>query len=356
MARTMEFILTIEKPMKPVKFSVPVNQPVVLSKASDIRSAIRSVLDDGASKRIVMVAFVGTGAEEYLPAPSGLEIICWDKEGCTDPDTIRELRERNVSVYFAANLHMKVYWSEHRGAVIGSSNLSGNGLGDEGHFEAVALLPPGFVDIEQLKSGLDIRPVTPSLLRSLDRRTRKCRARNNGKMVFRAAKSRKGKQTFDQWYLSKDRKEWKLFVSSECLKKIPQVAAKTLHTRGYSECKEYWIGTRATSEPYEWLLSVDTNRNGLGIYWSCADFSVRMPEEDPEYDSNFPMVSVQCKESYKYGMVPFSVSEMKFKRALRKFLKDNKVETSEDGVRFNPSGALNSDQLSELLECYLSEK
>lgn len=341
------------KIMKPM---VPVDHPVILSKAGDIRSAIWSILEDGASRRTVMVAFVGAGAEEYLPVPSGLDLICWDKEGCTDPDTIRELRDRNVNVSFAANLHMKVYWSEQRGAVIGSSNLSGNGLGDGGLFEAVAILPPGLVNVEQLKSGLEIRPVTPRLLRSLDKRTRKYRARNKGKMVFRSANPRGRAPTFDQWFLGQDRKIWKLFVFSEYSDDIPQVAAKALRVKGVSEYEKFWLGTPATSDPYEWLLCIDTNPNGNSIYWSCADFSQAVPEEDPDYDSRFPVVSVQCSRTSVYGTVPFNAGEIKFKRALRKFLRDNKVRTSEDGVRFNPRGALNGGQLSELLGRYLSEK
>jgi hypothetical protein len=57
-----------------------------------------------------MVAYVGDGAEDYLPSPKGIELICWDKEGSTNADTIRKLpNDYKVNIWFAKNLHAKIY-------------------------------------------------------------------------------------------------------------------------------------------------------------------------------------------------------------------------------------------------------
>ena len=120
----------------------------VLRNSGEIREAVWKLFSAPKTRRVALVAYVGADAQDYLPYPSGIELICWDKEGSTDPDAIRELRRLKVKVSFANNLHMKVFWAEERGAIVGSANLSNNGFSDYGLYEVAVLFPANSIDIE----------------------------------------------------------------------------------------------------------------------------------------------------------------------------------------------------------------
>src|SRR5262245_37865896 len=101
----------------------------VLYTAAEVRSAIVRLFSFSRGRRVAISAFVGDGAEAYLPKPSGIQLICWPKEGGTNPNALRRLMAKGVEVFFCDALHMKVYWAEGRGAVVTSANLSRNALG-----------------------------------------------------------------------------------------------------------------------------------------------------------------------------------------------------------------------------------
>ncbi len=101
----------------------------VLYQSSDVRREIIKIFSHGGRRRVAIAAFVGDGAESYLPKPPGLEIICWPKAGGTNPNTLRRLTKRGAKIRFADRVHMKVYWADGYGAVITSANLSTNALG-----------------------------------------------------------------------------------------------------------------------------------------------------------------------------------------------------------------------------------
>ena len=300
-----------------------------------------------------MVAFVGSGAEQYIPSPKGIDLICWDKEGCTSPDAIRKLRKRMVNVFFAENLHMKVYWAQGRGLVLGSANLSKNGLGDGALFEAATLLPAGLLSIADLRKSVDPKPVTAKMLESLDRRTRKYRSRNHGKTVFSENGSQPSKQSFADWYHSKDQVSWRLFAYWEYLSGLTKEAQQRLDSEGYESCEDYWMGIKEHAVPYEWLLAVDMNKKSNGIHWSCPDFAVDVKPSDKNfYDKREPVFAVQCSKTTVYGEVPFDEREKPFRAALRSLLKENKMKTYEEGLAFAPKGRMSKKNLRRLYELY----
>lgn len=129
----------------------------IIRTPNQIRSAIRSVLSDSSCRRIIAVAFVGTDALSYLPDnPAGIELYCWPKAGGTNPDAIDQLLEAGVNVKFVRKLHMKLYWGEKRGAVIGSANLTNNALSDTGLQELAVKLPPKTFDAKSFVKTLPI--------------------------------------------------------------------------------------------------------------------------------------------------------------------------------------------------------
>jgi hypothetical protein len=86
-----------------------------------------------AKESIVAVAFWGNGAAKTLGLATGtrVRVICnLDHPGC-NPDAIEELQELKIKVRSNPRLHAKIYATEHV-AVVGSSNVSTNGLTVEG--------------------------------------------------------------------------------------------------------------------------------------------------------------------------------------------------------------------------------
>jgi hypothetical protein len=70
---------------------------------------------------------------------------------------------------FSDKLHMKVYWSEKRGCVITSANLSANAFGVRGLKEAGVLMEPNIVDIDELLKEAQPYAVTEPRIERLRR-------------------------------------------------------------------------------------------------------------------------------------------------------------------------------------------
>ena len=131
----------------------------VLYKSREVRSAIAEIFNKGRNgRRVAVSAYVGDGADSYLPFPDKVQVICSPTPGATNPHAIRRLISCGASVQFADKLHMKVYWSEVSGVVITSANLSTNALGVGDLKEAGVLLGPGSLDIDKLLAPLVLRP------------------------------------------------------------------------------------------------------------------------------------------------------------------------------------------------------
>ena len=227
----------------------------VLRNSSEIRKAVWQLFSAPKTRRVALVAYVGAHAQEYLPYPAGIDLICWDKEGSTDPDAIRTLRSLKVNVSFARNLHMKVFWAEGRGVIIGSANLSDNGLSDNGLHEAAVLLPANSVDIKGLQARVNAKSVTPLILQDFDTRTLQYRSRNAGKDAYptikRQSKRKPTVTTFANWYESEDQKFWRIFLYGEYFEGLTVEAKHELEARGYETCKDYWMGAQCHANPCE---------------------------------------------------------------------------------------------------------
>ena len=58
--------------------------PRVLYTSTEVRSAIVNLFRHRDSERIAISAFVGDGADAYLPYPKGLQLICSPTPGATN--------------------------------------------------------------------------------------------------------------------------------------------------------------------------------------------------------------------------------------------------------------------------------
>ena len=174
----------------------------VLYSSKEIREELHRIYADTAQKRIAISAFVGMDAISYLPNPKGIMLICWPKEGGTNPDGIRRLIEEEVDVHFCDSMHIKLYWTQKHGAIITSANLSSNAM-DTGHLlEFGILLPSRCINIKKLLSSLKIRQAKENEIRTLD-------VEHDHYYRKKQVKPSTVKQTFLKWYNSKYRKNWK---------------------------------------------------------------------------------------------------------------------------------------------------
>lgn len=99
----------------------------------DNTTAIRELIEKS-DNLYCAVAFIGKESEELLRNKKG-RIICNLDSGSTNPFVIETLlKEKNFSVKNNPLLHAKVYLNKSQ-AIVGSANLSANGLGYEGESE-----------------------------------------------------------------------------------------------------------------------------------------------------------------------------------------------------------------------------
>lgn len=100
---------------------------------------LRNTLSDLQPNKVA-VAFVGTGWKKYISAAHLQEIVLSPTLG-SNPKAIEELIEEIGldRVHFLDELHSKIYLGE-KGALLGSCNLSDNGISDAGLLEAAVFL------------------------------------------------------------------------------------------------------------------------------------------------------------------------------------------------------------------------
>lgn len=139
----------------------------VLLTACDIRKRIRWVLGARRGKRVVLVAYVGKNSTRFLPSPAGIDLYCSTDPSGTNPYGLRELLRTGVNLFAVQRLHMKVYWSRERGAVLGSANLSQNGLGDGGLLESAVYIKPGVFDAQLVANRLSATVIDKQCLTRL---------------------------------------------------------------------------------------------------------------------------------------------------------------------------------------------
>lgn len=145
--------------------------PEVLYNSAQIREKIAYLFGqpEGAGRRVALVAYIGKNYADYLLCPARIEIVCSPTAGATSAVAVDRLRDAKASVWFSDQLHMKVYWSEKRGCVVTSANLSDNALGIKGLKEAGVWLEPDTVEIDSLMKEAQPYKVTDARLERLRR-------------------------------------------------------------------------------------------------------------------------------------------------------------------------------------------
>lgn len=335
--------------------------PKILKNSREIRQALENLFSDPTRKRVACVAYVGGGVIEYLRNPKGLELYCWNKVGGTDPDAIRELQDGGAKIWFANNLHMKLYWAEGKGAIIGSANLSDNALSGNGLHELAVFLPASAINIEQIKHSLKPELVTPKVLQEFSRRTRNYRSRNEGQLFQpdapRKSKPKRQPKDFADWYESESGDKWRLYIYAKDFKGTPKPVKDELHDRGYKVAFQMWLGTKPETPEFEWVLAVKMGGKNRELDWQCADFAKELKRKDKGYYSRTtPFCGVQLHKTSHYGRPPFNVQEKRFKQSLYEFLEQIKTNKGEKQMDSLSGRVLTKRELKSLYALYVKEK
>lgn len=294
----------------------------ILYSSSEIRKAITHLFSTAKGRRVAITAFVGADAENYLTKPKGIELICWPKAGGTNPYAIWQLKKQGVKVYFADSLHMKLYWTEDRGAVVTSANLSTFALGSGGLKEIGVLLPSGSVDIDRVLEKIDYQKATETAIEKLE-----VAHKNYAKQNVNNYPKKANSNTFAQWYKAR-KPEWKLMplAEEEDLKLCSSAKTLLKVEHGKTSCYQIFQMIKGDEKYYkenDWLFGFsEAKKSLLPMSWTFAHYIVKIPSTDKAiYDPEWPRQLLQVAPLRAYDSPPFSI-DSGFKKAFRLALDD----------------------------------
>jgi hypothetical protein len=283
----------------------------VLHTSAEIHEEIFRIFRRVRQRRVALVAYVGKGAVSQLPNPKGLELYCWPQAPGTHPAAIEKLQELEADVYFAPRLHMKVYWSERDGAVIGSANLSDNALGAGDLREVAVAVPSSSVDIDLLIELARGRLVDDDALDELRQATAKWNQKRPPQGSI--------KTTFAEWYDQPRHKRWKWDYVNDSGGGISRRAKKAVrHLNPAWTPHNYVYCSRGRFKAKDWILKATLGRGGqlMSPRWLFVECVVLVGKRDPVYEPEYPYQAVQARELSSCPAPPFELTA-EFNRALR---------------------------------------
>jgi len=220
-------------------------------------------------------------------------------------------------VSFVDSLHMKVYWTEDKGAVITSANLSTNALGAGNLRELGIYVPSGQLNIKKILASLKKRPVTNKELSRLDKQHHEYQ-----KVTRDYPKAAKG-VTFREWYELPFRPKWKIGwgdVEGDFSKAAKEIAKEEYNVRTPND---FAMGERNAYQKNDWVLNFDlSGETPIGVRWMSVDYVVRVPKSDKKaYSTGYPFQAVQVWSPRHYPEPPFRV-EPRFRNAFKKAVRE----------------------------------
>jgi hypothetical protein len=305
----------------------------ILYSRQDIRRAVRHLFADSGRRRIAIVGFVGVDAAELVGNPQGLEVVCWPKAGGTHPEGIRALMRAGANVYFSDSLHMKIYWAQRRGCIIGSANLSNNALGTGTLKEIAVRLRSDALAIDRVWRQVAPAPVTADQMDRLDREHAEFVSRHPSAVPTR---SRVAAPTYQEWYALPYRTRWKLGLYDWDGKIDLSAGSREACQQEYDRPEPVdWVKyEKGIFQKGDWMLMYRQNgRMPAGFVWMHAGFVRAVSKRDKTYASDYPIEIVQPLPLSRYGVPPFDVRDQVFRQAFRAAARD--YGTSLEG-RFRP--------------------
>jgi len=306
----------------------------LLYTSTDVKKAIVEIFENSKGRRVAITAFVGSGAEAYLPYSDGIELVCWPKAGGTNPDAIRTLIKRGVKVSFVESLHMKVYWTEDEGAVITSANLSTNALGTGSLYEFGILIPSNKIDINMVLKQLNPDYDIEKKLRKLDKAHEQYGINNKWKRDGSSTK------TYLNWYSLPMRRKWKIGYCGE--EGDFSQESRNLAKEKYKidEPTRFISCSQRTYSKGDWILEFFIKKGKpVNIEWLFVDYLAKTDKKDKEYDQDNPFQAVQAVPD-NINPPPFKIDK-RFITALTTVIKNIGVE------KFIKNDPVKSDALIE---------
>ena len=314
----------------------------ILYGSQAILARIRGILASSSysGRRVVLVAYIGKDYASFLPDPAQMEIVCNPTAGATDPTAISELCRAKADVYFSDKLHMKVYWSEKRGCVITSANLSRNAFGVKGLKEAGVYVEAGAVEIERFLAQAKPYRVNGKNLERLKLETEEL-----DRILASTGKGWRTRDnfTYADWYRRPplERKFWKLGWWTE----NAEVATDTRDwlNKNYGSSKpNYWLNfANGDAAQGDWFLAfrIAANNEIKNMRWMYADHIVRMSKNDPAYDKDYPYQVFQAEPLSRCPEHPFRIT-LPFKVAFQTAAKKYGINKIVDSTNVAPPSAL----------------
>lgn len=285
----------------------------ILSSSNELKAAIQSLLLDDLEKRIIAVAYVGDNAISYLPSPKGIDLYCSVNIPGTNPNSLRTLKKNGVNVYEVKDLHSKIYWSESFGVIIGSANLSNNGLSENGNHEVGVLLPKGSFDVKKYVSTLESTEVDYARLNELEKIYNTYMLKNKRKPMNKNKKT----PSFWEWNDLID-SEWRVYPWTIEGRLPKDVETKLKYT--HSESEDYDFMQTESSKAYDiggWVLNVKEIWKGdelIGakeLSWCVPELRIKSLQKNSQ---NLPFCWIQIGQHIS-AHEPFNLRDKKFQRA-----------------------------------------
>jgi hypothetical protein len=306
--------------------------PTILYNSENVRKEINNLFKLEKGRRVAISAFVGIGAEAFLPKPSGITLICWPKAGGTNPETIRKLIRNDVNVFFVESLHMKIYWTETKGAIMTSANLSTNALGDGNLKEIGVLMKSNEIDIDRVIISLDPKAVDQKRLNLLDKEHNSYLKKNPKILSLNKSKLK----SFAQWYTSPLRTKWKMGWSDSYGELSPS-AKKKLKEEYYNTPGHEWLAFGKNQvQSDEWILSFMLKKNPAKTKWLYPDFVLDLAKLEGSKE-DYPCQAVQAYPNNRYPTPPFKIRDVRFNKALRKACEVFGIEEIKQAETAEPS-------------------
>ncbi len=118
-----------------------------------IGTRLQTLFSDSTRRRVAISAFIGKNAADLLGTPKHIEVYCWPSATGTSALGVEALLRAGATVNFVDDLHTKLYWAEGSRCLIGSANLSSNGVGG-GLVEHMIELPSTAIDIDEVLASI----------------------------------------------------------------------------------------------------------------------------------------------------------------------------------------------------------
>lgn len=294
----------------------------ILYSSAEVRHEIMKSFSTPKTRKVAIVAFVGDGADIYLPNSGNLHVVCWPNPGATNPHQIRHLIQRGVRVSFCDSLHMKLYWAKGKGAVITSANLSTGALGSGGLKEFGVLVSDREINIDKILRSLKLREPSSKELRQLDRR-------HDSFQVKNGSFSKKGKPaTYAEWYNTIARRQWKIGWSDSYGEFSKEAIA--IAKRDY-DLKPQWFVSAGKNDyrREDWILSFMLRGDSASEFnWVFVDYIARLSKTE-KASSTYGEQAVQVAQKSRYPIPPFFIDrEFKtaFNRAMKAYGGDERIK------------------------------